>query len=137
MKHGKFLLLSLVAALLLTGCSQYTCFYGSCKTIGAESQAAKVLLSDPNATRADLTAGLRRIADYSQDLYDNSKPFKGAYANATYHSLLIRLVGDSESAARRAELQAVDDTWKRAALAGLATVLDKLEMAMHGQKGGE
>ena len=133
MKYVLFIVL-LVAVLLLTGCSQYTCFYGSCKTIGAESQAAKVLLSDPNGTSEELTAGLRRIADYSQTLYDNSKPFKGAYANATYHSLLIRLVGNSESAANRAELQTVDDAWKRKTLAGLAIVLDKLEMATIGGK---
>ena len=135
MKARMFIGVLLVAAcVMVAGCSQYQCYYGACRSIGPESVAIRTTLANQNATSDELTAALRRVADYSMGLYDNTRPLCGAYANATYHALLVRLVGDSESAAARAESGLVGITWKREALAGLASVLDELQLASVGRK---
>lgn len=134
MLKARVLLLLVAVMFIMVGCSQYSCYWGACKSLGDEQTAAVTVAQNSESQPEELTASLRRVADYSAELYENSKFLGGAYANSTYHTLLMRLVGDSEAAAWKAETGTVTDEWKRQALSGLAGALGKLQKASMGQK---
>ena len=128
------IVLCVAGLLCLMGCSGVQCWWGECKTMGVERDAAQWMLSNDAATEGDLTWALRDAATYCVALYDDSRPFGGFYLNSTYRPFVMRLNTLANEAATRAEAGSVDLQWKKDALLKISMAFEKLQLASVAEK---
>ena len=124
-RRGVLIALLLMAMVVFSGCSGFTCMYGDCKQLHQVAMEAKVVAENPESTVPELAAELRVVADYYEDLYDNSQFLGGLYTSAGYREILIRAVASSAEGAHRAAVGELD---KEEAVAVLGKFAAHLEM---------
>jgi len=134
MRRSFILILLVVVMAMLAGCSRFQCWSGACKDIDNVIELTKLIAIDESATESDMVNQLENVANYYADLYDDSKPFGGLYANAQYKDILVRSTALSADIARRAKAGSLSKEQMILALKKEAFHLTQLKLGTLGEQ---